>query len=162
MQSRHSWNGRRREVWRWDKMEWLFYLRQSEIEKNKADDGEENSNRNLFHSSQREWKAFARDNIPFVRNVGRCEKKEPKEMPEEMFSIQFNSNMCPTTSMQYFNLVSFRIFSLTHSFIHSLCFAHSFALSLSVCTLCFTFFLYLFFRFFLVLETNVPVNLLKK
>lgn len=33
-----------------------------------------------------------------------------KKQSEEMFSIQFNSNMCPTTSMQYFNLVSFQNF----------------------------------------------------
>lgn len=35
-----------------------------------AVEGDENSNWNLFHSLKWEWKAFARDNIPFVRMYG--------------------------------------------------------------------------------------------
>lgn len=119
MVRRHTHTDRERET------EMAFYSRWNKEENKKKqttdEKGEktmEDSSRNLFHSLQWEWKAFARDSIPFVQNVrgngggsggsGGSSGTKMLDVRDEK-CLEFNSipfqHVAATASMQYFNLV---------------------------------------------------------
>lgn len=111
------------------RQEMVFYLRWNKEQDQKTSHWRKererergNSNRNLFHSLQWEWKAFARDSIPFVRmcdaatvaaasTAAMAQKCSDVSERWEMFRIQFNSSTWPQLRQCSISIrIRFRIF----------------------------------------------------